>query len=222
MPADKEKQPGVDLTAWREQYWPPAHLQRYGELPLFTGTHEAVREFSETLAQAMMGAADHIYDKCRGDQPRWMRVPKVFFGVERVNLAKSPAKASKTFSTVAMLVAKCGQFEAPGLAKIKACLDQGDKVVVAHRAFNDIRAYVFVRGQEEPHRVRFYESGLVLAVDPDFIIQDHRTAKRRQRADRQKAPLAVNAAGWIVYAKEIPKKTEEKMPVTQLLPTSNR
>ncbi len=199
--------PGERLAQWRDAHWPPAKLRQYGELPIYIGDPDTVTEFAETLADAMMVAADHIYDACRGRVPRWMQVPKIHFGVERLNVLKAPAKASKRFTTATELLAKCGEFPAADLARVEAWLRSHERaVVVAHKPFIDLRAYVFAKGREEPERVRFYESGLVIATAEGFTMQDHRTTQRRKRKDALTEPLAVNGRGWSVFGKIAPEK----------------
>ena len=201
--------PGERLAQWRDAHWPPAHLRQYGELPVYIGDHETVTAFAETLADAMMVAADHIYDACRGRVPRWMQVPKIHFGVERLNVLKAPAKASKRFTSVTQLVAKCGDFPPADLARVEAWLRSHERAIaVAHKPFVDLRAYVFVSGKEEPERVRFHESGLVVAMADGFKVQDHRTTQRRKRRDALVEPLAANDRGWSVFGKIAPEKDD--------------
>lgn len=192
--------PGERLERWRDANWPPKALRQFGELPIYFGDHDSVTAFAETLGEALLGAADHIYDKCGGRAPRWMRVPKIVFGVERMNVAQSTAKASKRFSTLTALAAKCGQFPDAEVAKITQWLDSAEGAeVVAHKPFIDLRAYLFIKGKTEPERVRFYESGLVVAVEQGFAVQDHRQIVRRRRRDTLSDPLAKNDAGWAVF-----------------------
>jgi len=194
--------PGQRLARWRAEHWPPKGLTQYGELPIYYGDHDAVAAFGETLAEAMLAAAPHIYDECRGATPRWMHVPKLFHDVERVNLAQAVAKASRRFGAVTALVAKCGAFGDAEVERLGVWLAGGEsRELVAHRPFVDLRAYIFCRGQSRPARTRYYESGLVLAVREGFLIQDHRAAVRRQRADASASPLATNAAGWVVFGR---------------------
>lgn len=194
--------PGERLAQWRSAHWPPAGLQQYDQLPIYVGNHESVAAFAETLADAMMVAAEHIYDTCGGQTPRWMQLPKIRFGVERLNVLKASAKASKRFSTETQLVAKCGAFPAADLARVAAWLSSDERaVVVAHKPFVDLRAYVFTQGKDEPERVRFYESGLIVATTDGFTVQDHRDTLRRKRRDALTEPLAVNERGWSVFGK---------------------
>jgi hypothetical protein len=175
-------------------------LERYGELPIYLGDHERVSAFAETLADAMVGAASHVYDRCGGKVPRWMQVPKVHFGVTRLNIAQSVAKASQRFSSVTALLAKCGPFPEDDLAKVQAWLVQSELAeVVAHKPFVDMRAYVFTSEAEGPTRVRFYEAGLVIARSEGFVLQDHRNTLRRPRNDAYKERLAANDSGWTVF-----------------------
>lgn len=200
----------IDLAArlsnWRAANWPPKDCRRLADerLPIYVGSYETVHAFAETLSEVMMEAADHIYEKCRGRKPQWMRVPKVLFGVERLTLTKGVAKASKRFRSVEELTAsKCGDVDEEGRARLQAwAAATWDGELIAHKPFTGLRAYVFVNGQERPERVCFYESGLVVAVTPHFIVQDHQAVKRKRRSDAYEKPLARTTRGWLVYGRE--------------------
>lgn len=193
--------PGDRILNWKRTHWPPKNMRKCGELPIYIGSHEAVTDFYLALGQVVASVSDHIFDECRGKTPRWMAVPKVIFGVERINLAKAPAKASRRFSDTAELVKRCGMFEPVDVRKLDMWLQANPSgELVAHKPFVDMRAYVFARG-ESPKRVRFYESGLVVAAPEglEIVMQDHRTTIRSKRSDAFSEPIARNLRGWEVF-----------------------
>jgi hypothetical protein len=206
--------PGERLDIWRANHWPPKGLNQYRDLPIYIGGHESVTQWTHTLAEALMVAADHIYEHCRGRTPRWMRIPKIHFGVQRLNVVVCQAKASKRLTSVEDLLRQCGSFAPQDTERMKAFLQESRAhVLVAHKPFTDIRAYVFSQQQEAPERVRFYESGLVIAANEHFVVQDHRTTLRRQRKDALAFPLASNSAGWTVFPKDLSQPTPTPTPV---------
>lgn len=193
--------PGDRVLNWKLTNWPPKDMRKCGELPIYIGRHDAVTEFYLSLGQVMAAVSDHILDECRGKTPRWMAVPKVIFGVERINLAKAPAKASRRFTDTAELVKRCGMFESVDIRKLDMWLQANPAgELVAHKPFVDMRAYVFARG-ESPKRVRFYESGLVVAAPEgqEIVMQDHRATIRSKRSDAFSEPMARNLRGWEVF-----------------------
>ena len=92
-------------------------------------------------------------------------------------------------------------------------LDQHpDGMLVAHRAFIDLRAYVFrvdARTGEDllPERVRFYRTGLILTTLKDFDILDSREKPRKQRSDAYQDPLGYNGT-WTVFGRAAENLTE--------------
>lgn len=194
--------PGDRLLNWKLAHWPPKGMKKCGELPIYIGDHEAVTAFALSLGEVMAVVSDHIFDECRGKTPRWMAVPKVVFGVERLNLAKAPAKASRRFTELSDLVKRCGSFSDEDKRKLEDWFQRNPQgELVAHKPFVDMRAYVFTRGEARPKRLRFYESGLVLAPAEglELIVQDHRGTIRSKRSDAFSAPMARSSRGWDVF-----------------------
>ncbi len=190
------------LLQWKLAHWPPKGMKRCGELPIYIGDHEPVTAFALSLGEVMATVSDHIFGECRGKTPRWMAVPKVVFGVERLNLAKAPAKASKRFTELSDLEERCGSFSDEDKRKLECWFqDNPQGELVAHKPFVDMRAYVFTRGEVRPKRLRFFESGLVLAPADglEIVVQDHRETIRSKRSDAFSEPIAVSSRGWDVF-----------------------
>jgi hypothetical protein len=188
------------LINWKANNWPPENLRQQGDLPIFSGGHAAVSEFGQSLADIMALLSEHVYDNCRGRVPRWMSIPKIFFSVERINLVTATAKDSRRFTSVDSLFAECGKFSDVDKEKLTLALQANpERVLVAHKSFVDMRAYIYVKGERSPKRVHFYESGLVVAVTEKFIFQDHRKAVRVQRNDAYANLIAGNSRGWEVF-----------------------
>jgi hypothetical protein len=94
--------------------------------------------------------------------------------------------------------------------------DHPDGMLVAHRAFIDLRAYVFrvdAKTGEDimPERVRFYRTGLVLTTRKDFDILDSREKPRKQRSDAYQDPLGYNGT-WTVFGREARHADESDVP----------
>jgi hypothetical protein len=176
-------------------------------LGIYYGGHDEVSAFGETLANAMGGVADHIAERGRGKKPRWLKVPKLIFDVQRLNLTHAAANASRTFKSITDLTTKCGDFSAEEVERMAQWIkSHPHAVLVAHKRFNDLRAHVFCKGDEIPRREHFYRSGLVLAVTDGFKIQDQRSTVRDRRSDALTTLVARNylANGdtkWSVFAK---------------------
>lgn len=186
------------MARWRKDNWPPKRLRQHENLPLYFGKHEDVFAFYETLA-AMTGMADHIAE-LGGYKPRWLRRPKVEFGVRRVNLVSTTGKTSRRFTSLSKLIEKCGPFNEEQQQAILAALCNPNHVIVAHKAIQDIRAYIFTDRNREPKRERFMKNGLVLAVEEGCLIQDHSRQFRTQRKDSYSNPIAENEE-WTVFVK---------------------
>lgn len=193
------------LAEWRVKNWPPAELRQYVDkdgirLPIYYGKHDIVASFGEKLADIMQLMSTHVMDECRGRVPKWMTIPKLHFGVVRLNITTSTAKASRRFYDTDSLVAKCGTFTKKETKAMDAWLqEQAGAVLVAHRSFIDLRSYVFKKTDDKPARERFYECGLVLAVEDGFIIQDNRGVVRSKRSDAYNSPIA-SSDRWRVFA----------------------
>jgi hypothetical protein len=187
------------LLHWRTANWPPKKLTRCLDLPIYMGPHEDVYEFGQVLAEFMGTAADHIYQ--RGKRvPRWMQIPKIFFQVERVNILKTTSKTSKRCRSLNDLTEKCGAFSPVAMDALSQWFGSAATAeVVAHKSIVDIRAYISTKGKELPLRKRFLDSGLVLAVEDGYVLQDHRDVVRKARSDRYENPIAQNDGGWRVF-----------------------
>ena len=200
--AASRARPGDKLVGWRSRHWPPAGMRQIAGLPIYVGTAEQVERFVGPLAEALLVAADHIYDHCGGKTPRWMRVPKICSGVTRLNLVTAKAKSSRRFEDVSELVQTCGAVSEDDAHALREWLASDDDAeLVAHKPFVDLRAYVFDGDGEDPRRIRFYESGLVLAAADGFVVQDQRGVVRKQRSDVLREPLAHTGKGWDVFAR---------------------
>ena len=165
----KLKQSILDL---RNNIFPPQNLLTVDGLPIYYGEKKFVDEY---LAQWM-----DFYQKALelsspfGDPidlseineihlPVHFNLPVFARNVTRMILNKTLAKESITFRSSADLFEKCGYFNREYTDLIYEYFDRDeDNVLVGHRPYNDIRAYLFYAGDEERHRTRFYNSGLVL------------------------------------------------------------
>lgn len=190
------------LATWREAHWPPAGMTRVvPNLPVYTGTHAQLSALSHALAGVMVKLEPHILDACDGRVPRWMAIPKLAFHVERLNLVQAAAKASRRFSDMVRLRASCGEFRQADLDLLTDWFaSHPGQELVAHRPFQDLRAFVHVPGTPG-RRLRFYESGLAIAPPPGvtLVVQDHRGVIRGTRNDAFANPLARSTSGWLVY-----------------------
>lgn len=215
--------PGELVRAWKLANWPP-RMRRIGELPIYLGDHRQVSVLAESLAEMLTAVSEHIMDDCRGRTPRWMAIPKIVFGVQRLNLVDAKAKASKSFESVEALVTKCGMLLADDRKKLDQWMQRNaEGQLVAHKEFVDMRAYAYVLGERRPRRFRFYSAGLVVAAPTgqevafedrrgterearsgartSTVVQDHRKRVRMQRSDAYSEPLATTSRGWVVYGR---------------------
>jgi hypothetical protein len=210
--ADEAEQgalPGKRLEEWRSKFWPPVGMRQVDQLPIYVGERDDVAAYAETLSEALLSAADHIYDKCRGKPPRWMKIPKVHMDVERMNITTAQAKASKKFTDLDDLTRRCGTFDGATLSLAREWLANHRRAyLVAHRPFNDLRAYLFWESRGEPERVRFYESGLVISPAEAFLIQDQRAVQRRKRRDTLRESFGISDANWTVFGRIAPDSPE--------------
>lgn len=206
----KLKQSILDL---RNNIFPPQNLLTVDGLPIYYGEKKFVDEY---LAQWM-----DFYQKALelsnpfGDPidlseineihlPVHFNLPVFARNVTRMILNKTLAKESITFRSSADLFEKCGYFNREYTDLIYEYFDRDeDNVLVGHRPYNDIRAYLFYAGDEERHRTRFYNSGLVLGYPEGWNsieILDNRNNTRKQRSDAYTNPLAKNNT-WFIYKK---------------------
>lgn len=200
------KKPGDKLLHWKFQNWPPAGMKQVNGLPIYIGEHHDVENFALSLGEVMSSVSDHVHDDCRGKTPRWMQVPKVIFGVERINLVQATAKASKRFTSLDELFKRCGGVTQQDAARLERWVsDHPLAELITHKEFTDLRAYVF-SAEHKPQRLRFYESGLVLAprAGNEVLVQDHRAVVRAKRSDGYAAPIARTSNGWAVFPALMP------------------
>ena len=145
--------------------------------------------------------------------PSTLGLPVFVDQVQRLHLARTYAKESKSFGAVGTLLDRCGAYTEAEIQAMRMWLDQHpDGMLVAHRAFIDLRAYVFrvdARTGEDllPERVRFYRTGLILTTLKDFDILDSREKPRKQRSDAYQDPLGYNGT-WTVFGRAAEKLTE--------------
>lgn len=202
MPA-KPDTPKKLLFSWKAAHWPPKGMRKIDALPIYVGDHKAVTAFAESLCGVMALVSEHVVGTGNGKIPRWMAVPKIEYLVERLNIVTSTAKASLRFGSLIELEAGCGPIDDEGKERLLEWFSNHEGgEVVAHKAFIDLRAYVFCKDQPDPRRHRFYQSGLVVAAPPggEILIQDNRHVVRAKRRDSRVDPLAVTTEGWDVYA----------------------
>ena len=196
-----------DIQLLRQNTWPPVDLANVEGLPIYYGTAEQVAAYyaqwtglierAQDLFQPFM--EDEVVDAIH--LPSHLNLPLFYFHVDRIRINKTRAKESKTFRGIASLIEKCGQFEPEQVRAMSAWLNSDDTAaLVAHREFVDLRTYVFQHGESEYTRTRFYVNGIVLSVEPDFVLVDAREKPRKQRNDSYSDPLADNNT-WRVFGK---------------------
>lgn len=200
---DPLRTPKEQLSAWRAANWPPKGMRKLGGLPIYIGEHEAVSALSDSLGSVMAKLSEHISDTGNARTPRWMAAPKIEYLVERLNIVETSAKASRRFESVQDIEARCGHLLGDGAEVLQQWFSSSGEgaEVVGHKAFTDLRAYVFCKSETSPKRHRFYESGLIVAPIPntELLIQDNRGIVRSKRSDRLKNPVATSSGGWEIY-----------------------
>ena len=203
-----------DIADFRHQHWPPdtlyPELTQIQDLPIYHASAEQVAHY-RALWQPFFDRAYAFYpDAHIGPEslplPSTLGLPLFVDQVERLHLTRTHAKESKSFGAVGTLVDRCGDYQADEIAAMKDWMDQHPEgQLVAHRAFIDLRAYVFCQHPITaesllPERVRFYRTGLVLSVLADFEQLDSRQKPRKQRSDAYQDPLGVNST-WTVFGR---------------------
>lgn len=200
----QKKQYSELVTAWLGTHWPPRGMsQLAGEANIYQGTHEQLTLFSNALAELMLQLEDHINDTCRGRIPRWMKIPKLAFDVERINLVQAQAKDSRRFANLVELQATCGALDEASLGRVRDWFDRhSHQELIGHLTFQDRRAFVYVRGAPEARRLRYWDSGLAVAAPTggSILVQDQRGVVRRKRKDALSDPIARSRSGWSIYA----------------------
>jgi hypothetical protein len=193
------------MVQWRAAHWPPAQLTQYSNLPIYYGSYEQVFQFHAGLAAVLSIVGDQVVNQ-GGHKPRWLRIPKIEFGVRRLNLVATTGHASRRFTSTRKLQDRCGLFEPDQVAAMEdALVENPEHALVAHQVIQDTRVYLFTSHDRAPRRVRFMQTGLVLAVEEGFVVQDHSRAHRTQRNDAYSDPIAVNDE-WTVYLRPIIEK----------------
>ncbi len=199
-----------DIEQFRHDHFPPESLRQIQDLPIFASTPAQVEHVIKQW-QPLFDRAYSFYPDTRigpdaPPLPSTLGLPLIVQHVERLHLTRTHAKESKTFGAVGPLIERCGPFtDAEQWALHQWIGEHPTGKFVAHRAFIDLRAYVFRRNihtQEAipPERVRFYRTGLILATLPGFEVLDSRQTPRKQRSDAYKDPLAFNEV-WQVYGR---------------------
>ncbi len=204
-----------DIDAQRVQHWPPTdhgdRLHQVRDLPVYVGTADAVARYQARWGELLTRAHGFFPDAGVGPDapplPSTLGLPQFIGHVERLHLTRTQAKESKSFGAVGALMDRCGAYTTSEQAAMRDWLDaHPDGRLVAHRLFVDLRAYVF-RVQPDtgealpPERVRFYRTGLVMAVRKGFEVVDSRSKPRKARNDAYRNPLAANSV-WTVYGRD--------------------
>lgn len=204
-----------DIAEQRQHIWPPTDhgdvLHQVRDLPVYRGSADDVARYQQRW-QVLLARAQAFFPEA-GSHPEAPPLPStlglpLFMGhVQRLHLTRTDAKESKSFGSVGALMDRCGEFEPTEQTALRDWLAQHPEGrLVAHRLFVDLRAYVFrVHPQTgaplPPERVRFYRTGLVMAVLDGFEVVDSRSKPRKQRNDSYQDPLAHNST-WTVYGRD--------------------
>jgi hypothetical protein len=200
----------ADIAALRHEQMPPDILTQIRDMPIYQGNIDEVQAYYQRwqpLIERAMGfypaahlPPDHL------PLPASLEIPQFVYHVQKLHLTKTRAKESKSFGSVGALVDKCGEFSSEETARLSSVFANDDTaLLVAHREFIDLRAYVFCRDAKgemlEPERLRFYRTGLIVHALPDFKVMDSRQTPRKRRNDAYRNPLADNGT-WKVYKKK--------------------
>lgn len=199
-----------DIASFRDQQFPPDILRQIRDMPIYEGNLAEVQVYQQRWknlierAMAFYPAAYLPPDFL--PLPASLEIPQFIYHVQRLHLTKTHAKESKNFGSVGALTDKCGNYTPQELERLAAVFANDDEArLVAHRAFIDLRAYVFCRDNKgemlEPERIRFYRTGLIVHALPDFKIVDSRQTPRKRRNDAYSNPLADNGV-WKIYHKK--------------------
>ena len=199
-----------DIAQFRDAQFPPDILQQVRDMPIFSGNLAEVQAYQQRW-QPLIDRAMAFYPAAYLPPdylplPASLEIPQFVYHVQRLHLTKTRAKESKSFGSVGALTDKCGDYTPQEIERMSAVFEKDDSAqLVAHRAFIDLRAYVFCRDQKgellEPERLRFYRTGLIVHALPDFKIVDSRQTPRKRRNDAYSNPLADNGV-WKVYRKK--------------------
>jgi hypothetical protein len=199
-----------DIASFRDAQFPPDILRQIRDMPIYEGNLAEVQAYQQrwhNILERAMGfypAANLPPDYL--PLPASLEIPQFIYHVQRLHLTKTRAKESKSFGSVGALTDKCGDYNADDIERMAAVFEHDDEaLLVAHREFIDLRAYVFCRDNKgemlEPERVRFYRTGLIVHALPDFKMVDSRQTPRKRRNDAYNNPLADNGV-WKIYRKK--------------------
>ena len=202
-----------EILEHRKLCFPPTVLSDVPGLPLFYGSRDEVDRYTKDWESLYVRAnsLDHPLDDeldFKAEQLIHVQahyaLPIIARDVTRILINKTLAKESINFRSYAALTEKCGTFNQEEVNSMIDLFDSNeDACLVGHRPYNDLRAYLFFKGQEERVRIRFYNSGLILSSDPNFgeiIIEDNRLNRRKTRSDAYTNPIAQNG-DWLIYEK---------------------
>ena len=204
-----------DIADFRHTRWPPdglhPNLSQIRDLPIYCGTADDVARYHQDWLPYIQRAHAFYPDAHIGPDglplPSTLGLPLFVDHVQRLHLTRTHAKESKSFGAVGTLIDRCGAYsDAQQQAMHDFLAEHPDGQLVAHRAFIDLRAYVFrlhpVTGDALlPERVRFYRTGLILTTLPHFEIVDSRQKPRKQRSDAYQNALGENST-WTIFGRE--------------------
>ena len=206
-----------DIADFRHTHWPPEYLDQIRDMPIYRGDVDEIARYKADWQPYFQRAYAFYPDAHVGKEalplPSTLGLPVFVDQVQRLHLARTYAKESKSFGAVGTLLDRCGAYTQ---TEVQAMQDwyaaNPDGMLVAHRAFIDLRAYVFrvdAKTGEDllPERVRFYRTGLVLTTLKDFDILDSREKPRKQRSDAYQDPLGYNGT-WTVFGRAAENLTE--------------
>ena len=199
-----------DIASFRDAQFPPDILRQVRDMPIYEGNLAEVQAYQQRwqnlLERAMSFYPAAYLPPDHLPLPASLEIPQFIYHVQRLHLTKTHAKESKSFGSVGALTDKCGDYSLQELERMAAVFENDDEArLVAHRAFIDLRAYVFCRDNKgemlEPERLRFYRTGLIVHALPDFKVVDSRQTPRKRRNDAYSNPLADNGV-WKIYCKK--------------------
>ena len=203
----------TEILDLRSTIFPPEGFDTIDGLPIYLGSKSMFESYLEKwlpLCNKVL-ELNHPFDSIdlRKEKeihfPAHYNLPVFAKNVTRILINKTLAKESKTFRSSAALFEKCGTFDKEDVAKIHDFfLNNEDGVLVGHRPYNDIRAYIFYTGDNTRHRTRFYNSGLIVGypIGWDCIeISDNRNNTRKQRSDAYIDLVAKNNT-WNIFKKK--------------------
>lgn len=202
-----------DIKQFRDSSFPPAHLEQIRDLPIYKGNIDEVNAYSDDW-EPLIRKAKKFYPSAYMPPdnlplPASLEIPQFIYRVDKINLAKTKAKESKSFGSIGALTDKCGDFSDSDIYNIEEAIRSAGSdsfKLVAHREFIDLRAYLFCvdnNGEKlPPQRIRFYRTGLIIQVTPNFSIIDSRQSPRKRRSDAYSDPVADNGIWKVFFRKE--------------------